>query len=307
MGTAEPGADAPSLLRARLYVAAAAVLFSTGGAFAKALTQETGLGLNHPLLDRMQIAALRVLIAGAVLVPFLRPADFRFRPLMLLGVLVFAVMNAAFMFALLKGTAANAVLLQYAAPMWVYLFGVGFLGEKGDWRSGVSVVIGVGGVGVIVAGHWEGEQVPVVLAALLAGVAFAGVILILGRLRDASSRLVTTMNLLFSGVVLLPFVGAWTIPSPAQVVLLLCYGGLQMALPYWLMARGLSRLSPQEAGTLTLLEPLLAPLWACLASPGTEGLSVYTMVGGACIVGALAYRYWPRNEPRRSGSAPSAP
>jgi len=45
---------------------------------------------------------------------------------------------------------------------------------------------------------------------------------------------------------------------------------------------------------LTLLEPLLAPLWAYLASPETEGLSVYTIVGGACIVGALACRYWPR-------------
>ena len=101
------------------------------------------------------------------------------------------------------------------------------------------------------------------------------------------------MNLLFSGAVLLPFVGVWTLPSPAQIVLLLCYGGLQMGLPYWLMARGLTRVSPQEAGTLTLLEPLLAPLWAYLASPGTETLSRYTIIGGACILGALGYRYWP--------------
>jgi len=37
-----------------------------------------------------------------------------------------------------------------------------------------------------------------------------------------------------------------------------------MGLPYWLMARGLRTVSAQEAGTITLLEPLLNPLWAYL-------------------------------------------
>jgi hypothetical protein len=51
--------------------------------------------------------------------------------------------------------------------------------------------------------------------------------------------------------------------------------------------------SPQEAGMLTLVEPLLNPLWAFLVYPQSETPTAFTLVGGACVVGALAWRYWP--------------
>jgi drug/metabolite transporter (DMT)-like permease len=59
------------------------------------------------------------------------------------------------------------------------------------------------------------------------------------------------------------------------------------------MARGLRTVGPQEAGTLALLEPLLNPVWAYLVSPERERPTVYVLLGGTCILGALAYRYWP--------------
>jgi DME family drug/metabolite transporter len=76
---------------------------------------------------------------------------------------------------------------------------------------------------------------------------------------------------------------------------------VQMGLPYWLVARGLRSVSPQEAGAITLLEPLLNPLWAYLVSPETEGLKLPTLLGGALILGGLAWRYWPRRPRPRPG------
>ena len=55
--------------------------------------------------------------------------------------------------------------------------------------------------------------------------------------------------------------------------------------------------APQEAGAITLLEPLLNPIWAYLVSPATETPPPTTYLGGALILGALAWRYWPRNKP----------
>jgi drug/metabolite transporter, DME family len=52
-------------------------------------------------------------------------------------------------------------------------------------------------------------------------------------------------------------------------------------------------LSAQEAGTITLLEPILNPLWAFLVSG--EVPSSFECVGGAFILGALVWRYWPFN------------
>jgi DME family drug/metabolite transporter len=59
------------------------------------------------------------------------------------------------------------------------------------------------------------------------------------------------------------------------------------------VARGLRVINPQEAGAIALLEPVLNPLWAYLVSPATEVPPVTTFVGGAMIVGALAWRYSP--------------
>jgi drug/metabolite transporter (DMT)-like permease len=101
----------------------------------------------------------------------------------------------------------------------------------------------------------------------------------------------------------------WTLPAPSlpQMAVLFVYGAVQMALPYWLMARALRSVSPQEAGTLTLLEPLLNPLWAYLVSPATEMPTAWTLYGGACILGALAYRYWPRRVRSLSGKETGCP
>ena len=84
------------------------------------------------------------------------------------------------------------------------------------------------------------------------------------------------------------------------MAVLFLFGAVQMALPYWLVARGLRAVSPQEAGTLTLLEPLLNPIWAYLVAG--EEPSSFTLAGGLFVLGALAWRYWPSGSNRRAGA-----
>jgi drug/metabolite transporter (DMT)-like permease len=298
MGTAaRPEEPAFGATHGRLCVVLAAVLWSTSGGFTKLLTQPTVLGLDEPRLSGLQLAFARVTFAGLALTPLLRRRDLVFRRAMIPTAASFAAMNALFVSALAAGSAANAILLQYTAPMWMYLVSVWWLREPADRRGAVSLVIGMAGIGLIVAGGFfdagQVGQLPVIVLALGSGITYAGVLIGLRVLRDVSSRWLTVFNQLVSAAVLLPFVWGATLPTAGQAVVLFLYGTLQLALPYWLVARGLRRVSPQEAGTLTLLEPLLNPLWAYLVSPATETPSVWTLGGGAFILGALAYRYWP--------------
>jgi drug/metabolite transporter (DMT)-like permease len=288
-----PAVPVPSLVRGRLCVVAAALLWSTSGAFTKVLREETPLGLNQPTLEPLQLAFFRVFFAGMVLLPLLRRRDLAFRPMMLPMAASFAVMNGLFVSALALGTAANAILLQYTAPMWMYLASVWLLGEPADRRGAVALIIGLFGIALIVLGGWQGGQLPVIAIALGSGITYAGVLIGLRVLRGLSPTWLTIFNHLLGAAALLPFI--WTGPRPSgpQFVVLVLYGSLQMGLPYWLVARGLRTVSPQEAGTLTLLEPLLNPVWAYLASPATEVPSPWTFAGGAFIIGALAWRYWP--------------
>ena len=289
--------------RARLYVLAAALLWSTGGAFAKVLTQDTFFGFNEPALQGyalagyefpVQIACYRSFFAGMLLVPTLRPRQLRFHGLMVVMAIFFAIMSITFLSAQALGTAANAILLQYSAPLWVYLAGIFWLGEKPDRRSTIAMWLGLVGIGIIVGGGWQEGQLPIVIIALVSGVTYGGVMVCLSLLRDVSSPWLVVWNHLWSGLVLLPFVLSLTPPSATQMIVLLVYGCLQMGLPYFLLARGLRVVSAQEAGTITLLEPLLNPLWAYLVSPKTETPPWSTYVGGAIILATLAWRYWPR-------------
>jgi drug/metabolite transporter (DMT)-like permease len=293
MGTRMAPAVSPSVTSGRLCVALAALLWSTSGAFTKLLTKETGTGLNYPPVYALHIAFFRVFFAGLVLLPFVRRRDISFRPATAATVASFAVMNALFVWAMAEGKAANAILLQYTAPMWMYLASIWFLGEPADRRGAVSLVIGLCGIGAIVWGGWTGGELKVIAIALGSGVTYAGVLIGLRVQRGASTTWLTVVNHLGGALVLLPWLVWLPLPSGPQLVVLFCFGALQMGLPYWLVARGLRSVSPQEAGTLTLLEPLLNPLWAYLVSPETERLNGYIVAGGACILGALAYRYWP--------------
>ena len=308
---------APSLNQGRLCVVLAAILWSLSGAFTNLLREDTQLGrhisagfngalasvsllsdaapteLNDPVIDPIHMAFFRVLFGGCVLLPTLRRRDLAFRPLMVVTAIVFAVMNALFITAMAYGKSANAILLQYTAPMWMWLFCVFVLRERADWRGAVALIIGLTGIGVIVAGGWSNNELPVVAIALGSGITYAGVLIGLRMLRDLSTRWITVFNFLFSALLMSPFVLLMPRPSLAQLMILFLFGSVQMGIPYFLVARGLRSLSPQEVGTLTLLEPLLNPLWAYLVNPAKEQPTLFTFIGGAFILGALAWRYFP--------------
>ena len=69
-----------------------------------------------------------------------------------------------------------------------------------------------------------------------------------------------------------------------------------------LVARGLRHVSPHEAGIITLLEPLLNPLWAYLITPEKDTPTPAMWLGGGLILAALVWRYVPDRVAGRNGS-----
>lgn len=225
---------------------------------------------------------------------------------MLVMVACFAAMNALFVSAMFFGSSANAILLQNTAPFWVYLVCVYFLGDQHDRRSFQSILIGMAGVAVIIGSSMMKQQIDqsqlmVTGMALLSGGMYGGVILCLRGLKEQSSMWLTAENHLGAAICLGAAIAIihgpifwweWvSMPSARQLAFLAVFGTVQMALPYALFARGLKHLSPQEAGMITLLEPLLNPLWAYMISPETDTPTTATWIGGSLILSALAWRY----------------
>jgi drug/metabolite transporter, DME family len=299
-------------MSARWLLVLAAILWSTSSFFMRVLVEPTRFGLHEPSLTPVQIAFWRGLFAGLSLLPLVRPSAIHFRLPMLGMVACFALMSGLYLSALGLGPSANAVLLQYTAPVWVYLIGVYLLGHTADSRALRSTILAMIGAAIIVVGNYPREmpaaeqtnQATILLMAAGSGVLYAGVVLFLGYLKAESPAYLTVLNLLGSAILIGLFVllnSGWTAftnwvlaPTGEQLIFLFVFGTVQMAAPYWLFARGLRTISAQEAAVITILEPILNPLWAYWISPDKETPTQWTVIGGIVLLAALVWRYAPR-------------
>lgn len=278
--SAAPAASPASSRRAVLLVLGAAVLWSSGGFFAKAPYFE---GWPGPLL-----AFWRAAFASLVLAPMVRRPQWTWKLIPMVG--CFALMNYTYLTAMVKGSPANAIWLQSTAPVWVLLVGVFVLRDKVhllDW-----LLIGLSGAGVAVILSYEsrGAALEAVLWGLASGVCYAGIVLSLRHLRAYDSAWLVAVNHVATALLL-----SWNLtateywPSGIQWWLLAGFGILQMGVPYLLFARGLRTLPGHQAAAIGLLEPILVPVWVFLAWHQTPDW--WTLVGGALILFGLVTRY----------------
>jgi drug/metabolite transporter (DMT)-like permease len=200
-------------------------------------------------------------------------------------------MNYTYLTSMAKGSAANAIWLQFTAPVWVLLFGVFMFKEKATWRDWLLVAFAAAGVAVILHYESRGESLEAVAWGLASGVFYAGVVLSLRELRSMESAWLVALNHLVTAIVLSPIaLGGSHFPnSAAQWLLLAGLGMVQMGLPYVLFARGLKSIPGHEATGIGLVEPLLVPIWAYLA--WGDRPAWWTLVGGGCILAGLIVRY----------------
>ena len=287
-----------SIRQGRWFIILATVFWSTSGFFAKA-----------PLLDRwpadergVLLGFWRATFAGIALLPFAGRPVWRWG--LVPAAVAFAVMNASFLLAVSNTTAANAIWLQYTAPVWVFLFGTWILKEKVIARDRWMLLSSMTGVAVILffeCGQFVGSTANRwgVIFGLLAGVAFAGVILSLRQLRELNGYYVLAICNLASALLLAPAVyGKGSRIDSATGAWMATFGILQMALPYVLFTRGLRSVTGHEASCITLLEPLLVPIWVFLFwrhSPEYQFPRWWTWLGATLILIGLVIRYWPKS------------
>ena len=277
-----------------MFILAAAVLWSTSGFFAKAPFFDAwpkeidGWPVRGPLL-----AFWRTSFASLILFPLVRRPRLTIR--LLPTTLIFAAMSVAYLTAMTKTTAANAIWLQNTAPVWIFLVGVLVLGEVVHRRDWWLLGFALAGVGLILSFELRGQEVEGTVYGLLGGLTYAGVVISLRWMRNEDAAWLVAMNHFVTGVILLPYVvyqGIW--PSLGQLAFLCAFGMLQMGLPYWLFARGLKGIPGHEASGLVLLEPILVPVWVYLAwsnEASYEAPAWWTFVGGGLILIGLLCRY----------------
>ena len=266
------------LRRARLALLLAAVLWSLAGIFIKFLS-----------LPPLTIVFYRSLFASLFFAFFIRRSIAAPRIALLVSAFAYTAAISAFVSANKITTAANAIALQYTAPMFVFVIVHFLFGERITGASWVSLVLGMLGIAVICVGSAGQPDAAGVMIALLSGLLFSIYMVSLRFLKEFNPGTLTFLNNLVCCLILLPLVASEFSLSLQEGWIVAVMGIVQLGIPYWFFSKGVEQISVQEASLIVLIEPVLNPIWVALIVG--ELPSSATIIGGICIVGSLGFRY----------------
>lgn len=275
-------------VRGLLALLLAAVLWSTGGLFIKSIP-----------LDAITIAGARSAVAAAVIWAWHR----RMAPIrtwaQVGSIVCYALTVILFVLATKLTTAANAILLQYTAPVWVC--GLSWLVTREhvtrvDVAAVVAVLVGMAVffMDSLSTGGFTGDVI-----AVLSGVAFAGLALFMRAQHGVGTVESVLYGNLLTAVVCGPFMRPLQADADALVNLCLL-GAVQLGVSYILYAWAIRHVTALEAVLITVIEPLLNPVWVGIGHG--EIPSRTAIVGGGIVVAAVV----ARSLATAAGGAPAA-
>jgi len=278
--------------RAFVFLLLTALLWSTSGALIKQISW------NAPA-----IAGSRSLLAAAVLLAIVRRRHLTFSRAQIIGAVGYAVTVILFVAANKMTTAANAILLQYTAPMFVAILGIYFLHEKVDGRDVLLISAAMAGLVFFFLdrlgpGYWRGN-----LLAVLSGAGMAVMITAMRMQKDAFPLGSVFLGNLLVGLVTAPFLFLGPPQDSASWLSLGFLGVFQLGLSYVLYCLAIRHVSAMEAIMIPILEPILNPLWVLLLMGERPG--PWALLGGLIVLGSAA-AYMARGLKKQSKLAKGA-
>jgi lipocalin len=281
----------------RLLLLATAVLFSTGGAAIKAAS-----------FTGWQVASFRSAIAAVALVALLPAARKAWSWRVLLVGCAYAATLILFVLSTKLTTAANAIFLQSAAPLYVLLLSPWLLREPIRRRDlGFALAVASG-----LALFFAGRETAVATApdplrgnllAALSGVAWALTLMglrWLGKGQGSAAVATVVAGNVIAALAALPLALPVASVEWKGLAVLLYLGLVQIGLAYFCLTRAIPHVPAFEASALLLLEPALNPVWTWLVHG--ERPSAWALSGGALILGATLFHTW-----RLSRAGPDRP
>lgn len=256
----------------------AAVLWSLSGLFVKLISW-----------NPIAIAGARSLVSVLFLFAVNRRRHIRFNWSLtqLGGAVSYAAVMIFFVIANKMTTSANAILLQYTAPVYVAIFGAWFLKEKTSLRDWVTIGVVLAGMVLFFVDELSPGRLLGNLFAAASGVAFACTTLFMRTQKDSSALESLLLGNIITALVGLPFYFQ-SIPGVKSILFIVIAGILQVSLAYLLYAFALRHVTALEGVLTTVLEPILNPVWVLVFIGETPG--ALALLGGTIVLTAVTMR-----------------
>ena len=263
------------------YVLAAAVLFSIGGLCIKVVPWSP-----------LAINGARNLLSSIMIGIYLKVTKHKIviNPAVIFGAICMTGVTTLYTIANKLTTAANTIVLQFTAPIFVIFLMWIFFKEKPKRVDVIaSAVVFVGIIFFFIDGLSSGNMLGDILA-VISGVAYAGVFMMNSFEKSDS------LSSIFLGQALSAVIGIWFVFGETDFGItaiggIVALGIFQVGLAYILMSKGLDEVPAVTASLTTAIEPILNPLWVAIFYH--EMISPLAFVGAVIvIVGIVGYNVW---------------
>ncbi|MEN3334327.1 MAG: hypothetical protein V7641_3692 [Blastocatellia bacterium] len=269
-----------------VFVLFAVLLWSTGGLFIKMTT-----------IDAFAVNCGRSLFATITVAVFTYRKGLRLNAFTLLTSLLFAGILTSFVYATKMTTAANAIFLQYTAPIYILILSPFMLKERFRFVDLITVVLCLAGMSLFLleAPNAENKLASTMfvgnLVALGSGVLFALYFILLRHRRSLENKNAAA-SAFYGNLLVVLFMLPFIFKNPPQpttkdLLAVLYLGVFQIGISYIFFTYGMvSGVRPFDASIIGFVEPLLNPLWVFLVVG--ERPSKWGMIGGAIIISTVA-------------------
>lgn len=259
--------------KAILFLTLAATLWSTAGVFIKAIDWQP-----------LAIMAGRSLFTSLVFLVYLRRFPTRWNRWQLLAAAAFIATQFLFVTSTKLTTAANAIFLQYTAPVYVVLLAFWFLREKPSRTDWVSMLVIFTGLTLFFGDKLSTDGFYGNMLAILSGVTSAVMMVSFRAQKDGVPAESILIASLFTAIFGFPFIlkETWTVTSWLIIAFL---GVFQIGLAFIFFTQGIKHISALEANLIGTLEPVLNPLWVFLFLG--ESMGAFALLGGLVVLGGV--------------------
>ncbi len=270
-----------------VLVVAAAVLWSTAGAFVKLIDMEA-----------LTLSATRSVFAALVLLPFLRPRKVGWNRYLPVLFVLYALTCGSFLMGLRYTNATNAVALHFTSPLWIYAWSL-VRGRKIRRQELLPMLCIVCGIIICIIEPKEGTSRLGNITALFSGITFAAFAICLPQNRSQNNVGVICLSNIFAALFLYGCAIIFTnvnIGAEFAAVnqigwfAIVALGALQLAVAYCLFAFGVNKIGPQKATVIGLLEMVLNPIWVLIfagETPSPFGIACWIIILAGLILDTL--------------------
>ncbi len=260
-----------------LAVFAAGLLWSTGGIFIKLVP-----------FSPFQISFFRSFFAAIVFLIIFKKGIFYANLFTFINAILYSAILILFVIATKTTTAANAIFLQYTAPIYVLIFEPLINKTKYEKINIITIAACFVGMTMFFMGKISPGYMLGNILALLSGVAFAAFLLGMRK-----NKLEYQFSSIFYGNILvsvITFNSLFSISNftPTNFLMVFYLGVFQIGIAYAIFSYGLKRVYAIEASLISMIEPVLNPVWVFLGYG--EVPSFMAIIGGIVIITAISIR-----------------